>query len=312
MNHTDKRAEFITVFGSANIDIGGIPHYELLDNDSNPGVIRITPGGVGRNIAHNLWLLGNQVKLVSAFGNDDFADRIRKSLKDTGIDIKESLMLEQESTSAYLYITEEDGNMRMAINDMDIYRHITPDFISKKEMLLKKSRYIVVDTNLPQNTVEYICKQSICPVIAESVSRAKVVKLKKILPYIHTLAGNYREAGTLTGKTIDPDDINSVSSAASMLLSEGAKRVIITLSHRGAYFADENSAKLLPAISSDKVNCTGAGDALISGVVAGYMKNLSFEESVRLGIASSSIAIESIETTNTELSFELAKERANI
>nr|MCR4892876.1 MarR family transcriptional regulator [Lachnospiraceae bacterium] len=110
MFNPDKNSGFITIFGSANIDIGGMPHYELIERDSNPGQIRISPGGVGRNIAHNLCLLGNKVKLVTALGHDTFADRLRENFNEAGIDADESLVSEQDPTSVYLYITEEDGN----------------------------------------------------------------------------------------------------------------------------------------------------------------------------------------------------------
>ena len=309
IKHSGKESGFITVFGSANIDIGGMPHLELIEKDSNPGLVCISPGGVGRNIAHNLCLLGNRVKLVSAFGNDEFAGMIRKNLWITGVDVKDSFISDKDHTSVYLYITDEEGNTKLAVNDMGIYRHITPEFISEKEDLLQNSSLIVVDANLPQNTIEYICAESCCPVIAESVSCAKVVKMKKALPNIHTIAGNYMEAGLLSGHTIDPDDFDSIRAAADALLSEGAERVVITLSHRGVFFADNNTSKQLPALKANMVNSNGAGDALLSGLVTGYARSLSFEDSVRLGTAAAAITLETSDTNNPALSFESASER---
>ena len=48
--------DYVVVIGAANIDIGGTPYKPLIPGDSNPGVIRMSYGGVGRNIAHNLSL----------------------------------------------------------------------------------------------------------------------------------------------------------------------------------------------------------------------------------------------------------------
>ena len=42
------------VIGGANVDIMGIADQALRPQDSNPGTIRTTLGGVGRNIAENL------------------------------------------------------------------------------------------------------------------------------------------------------------------------------------------------------------------------------------------------------------------
>ena len=64
----DKK--YVVVIGAANIDIGGTPYKPLIPGDSNPGVIKMSYGGVGRNIAHNLALLGVDVELVTAAGDD--------------------------------------------------------------------------------------------------------------------------------------------------------------------------------------------------------------------------------------------------
>ncbi len=49
-----REKDYIVIIGSANIDVAGYSHHPLNYADSNPGKIKFTPGGVGRNIAHNL------------------------------------------------------------------------------------------------------------------------------------------------------------------------------------------------------------------------------------------------------------------
>ena len=49
---------YVTVVGGVNMDIGGHPAAPLVMQDSNPGTVGMSLGGVGRNIAHNLSLLG--------------------------------------------------------------------------------------------------------------------------------------------------------------------------------------------------------------------------------------------------------------
>ena len=44
----------VTCVGGANIDVQGFSNAPVNMRDSNPGVIRLCPGGVGRNIAENL------------------------------------------------------------------------------------------------------------------------------------------------------------------------------------------------------------------------------------------------------------------
>ncbi len=315
---TDKREEsaktsrFITVFGAANMDIGGKPYGELTKKDSNPGQIRSAPGGVGRNIAHNLSLLGNRVKFISAFGDDIYARQICEGLWNAGVDTNDCFMSRKDPTSFYLYITDHAGNMELAINDMDIYGHLTPAFIREKSGVLSNSSFVVVDANLPEDTIEAICREFKCPVIAECVSCAKAIKLRRVLPLIHTITGNCLEAEALTGRKIDPEDPESLKAAADKLILEGAEKVVITLSARGAYFADKDTSMILSPVPARMVNSNGAGDALVSGLITGYAWGMTFEDSMILGMAAASITLETEKTNNPALSLEAALKRADL
>ena len=44
---------YVAVIGAVNVDISGTPDTALLPGDSNPGHVRVTMGGVGRNIAES-------------------------------------------------------------------------------------------------------------------------------------------------------------------------------------------------------------------------------------------------------------------
>ena len=43
-------APYVTVVGGVNVDIGGQPSNTLVPQDSNPGTVGMSLGGVGRNI----------------------------------------------------------------------------------------------------------------------------------------------------------------------------------------------------------------------------------------------------------------------
>ena len=80
-------APYVTVVGGVNMDIGGWPGEVPVMQDSNPGVVRMSLGGVGRNIAHNMALLGMDVRMVTVFGDDINAQKIAASCGELGIDI---------------------------------------------------------------------------------------------------------------------------------------------------------------------------------------------------------------------------------
>ena len=55
----------ITVIGESNVDIAVLSLAESNTKGCTPGAIAFHHGGVASNIAHNLCLLGHEVRLVS-------------------------------------------------------------------------------------------------------------------------------------------------------------------------------------------------------------------------------------------------------
>ena len=47
-----RSGSYAVVVGGVNVDIGGRSFAPLVAQDSNPGTVRLSLGGVGRNIAH--------------------------------------------------------------------------------------------------------------------------------------------------------------------------------------------------------------------------------------------------------------------
>lgn len=172
---------YVIVIGAANMDIAGRPDSSLVAGDSNPGKVTMSFGGVGRNIAHNLALLDGDVRLLTAFGEDYRARELKEGCLDCGIDIDASITVPGASTSTYLFIMDEQGEMQEAINDMQIYEYVTPERIEERLDVIQHAAACVIDTNLPQQTIEFIAKNVTCPIFCDPVSSIKAQKLKKIL-----------------------------------------------------------------------------------------------------------------------------------
>ena len=75
----------VCVIGGANVDITAASAKAFRVGDSNPGKVHVSWGGVGRNIAHNLVLLGDEVELLTIFGGGVFGPVIVKACRDIGI-----------------------------------------------------------------------------------------------------------------------------------------------------------------------------------------------------------------------------------
>ena len=227
-----RSGTYAAVAGGVNVDIGGRALAPLVAADSNPGRVRLSLGGVGRNIAHNLALLGTDVRLLTAFGRDLYGQQVLSSCAELGIDVSQALQEPDCATSVYLYISGPEGDMALALSDMEICRRITPAYLAKNLPLLNGAQVVVLDTNLPAESVAYLaenCRQSL---FCDPVSTAKAEKLLPILPRIHTLKPNRLEAELLADQPIR--DRAGAESAVRKLLDRGVKRVFLSLGARGS------------------------------------------------------------------------------
>ena len=82
-----RSGSYAVVVGGVNVDIGGRSFAPLVEADSNPGVVTTSLGGVGRNIAHNMSLLGLDVRLLTAYGDDLHGQQAAAVCSQQGIDL---------------------------------------------------------------------------------------------------------------------------------------------------------------------------------------------------------------------------------
>ena len=298
---------YVLVIGGVNLDICGQSAAPLRTGDSNPGRVYTGLGGVGRNIAHNMRLLGLRVKMVTAFGDDSFAQRITASCQALGIDVSRALRVPGAATSTYLFITDPNGDMALAVSDMSIYDRLTPGVLAERKSLADNARAVVIDTNLPEESITWLCENTEVPIFADPVSTVKAEKLRPVLGRIHTLKPNRLEAELLSG--VEIRDEAGLNAAADALLERGVKRVFITLGKDGTLAADKKERCRIRAPRGTVVNTTGCGDAYTAGLVWAYLQGLDLRGSALAGQAAAAAAMESRETINSALSESLLRER---
>lgn len=306
---SERETRYIAVVGGVNVDIGGRAAARLVAGDSNPGAVSVHPGGVGRNIAHNLSLLGVRTELLSALGGDLYAEEIARSCSALGIGLTHALRVPDARTATYLYISEPDGEMALALNDMAVCAHLTPAYLAAHEDVLSGAALIVADANLPAETLEYLAVHAAAPLFVDPVSAAKAGRVTPILPRVHTLKPNRIEAEALSGVAVR--DKKSAEEAAAALLRRGVRRVFLSLGEHGLLAAENGCFFWQKRIRAEARNTTGAGDALMAGLAWSCLRGETLARSARLGAAAAAIAAESEETVSPEVSAEAVLRRAS-
>jgi len=289
----------VTVIGGANIDIKGKPYKELRQHTSNPGHINIAPGGVGRNIAHNLAQLNVPVTFLSVVGNDDEGRRLLEETRQAGVNVEQVVISNTRRTGIYLAILNAIGDMDIALSGMDILEELNIQYLESKTEVIKNSEIVVFDANIPEESIRYItelCYNNNIPVVVEPVSIDKAKKLKNVLDKIDYITPNKEELESITEINILNDE--DMKKAVKYLRDKGIKNVIVTLGERGVYVSSEELEKFIEPYQTEIVDATGAGDALTAGLVYGIFNGYSLEVSAKLGLAAASLTISSPYTVN--------------
>ncbi len=305
-----RRGSYVVVVGGVNVDIGGRSYAPLVAADSNPGAVTTSLGGVGRNIAHNMVLMGLDVHMLTAYGDDLNGERVAASCSELGIDFSRALRVPGAVTSTYLYLTDPAGEMALAVSDMSVCEKITPAYLAENLSLLQNAQVVVADTNIPAESLAYLAENLTVPLFIDPVSTVKAEKLRPILSRIHTLKPNRLEAELLSEVSIR--SLSDVEAAADKLTELGVHRMFISLGADGVYAAMGDRRLHLPNIPGTMVNTTGCGDAFMAALVWAYLKGSDLETTAKAGLAAGSIAMESVQTIHPHMSAERLKERMGL
>lgn len=297
--------QYATVIGGANIDITGSPYYTLNLNDSNPGKTIMALGGVARNIAENLSRMGVDIEFITVLGDDLYSKEIQESCMELNIGLNHSQIIPGERTSTYLCITNELGEMQLAISDMEIYENISPSYLEEKLSVINGGSICIVDTNLTQESLNYLMDNCKVPIFIDTVSTSKTEKIKPVLHNIHTLKPNIIEAEILSGMKIE--SIEDLEKATDIIIEKGVKNIFVTLGSKGVYYTDGKTKGSILPIQTNIGNTTGAGDSYMAAVAWAYLNGFDLEKSAKAGLATASITIQSNLTVSKDISAENIK-----
>ena len=319
----------VTVIGGANMDINGFSLESLNMADSNPGKVVYCPGGVGRNIAENLCRLGTEVRFIGVIGDDPGGELLKNSSGRMGLNIEHSLFLScgltsksltpRNVTSVYIALMDSNGEMRLALADMDIMEEMTEEHLMSKAKVIMESAIVVLDANLPERIITFILDKFGAGLpgrgqsggrrplfFMDPVSARKAPRAASRIGAFDTLKLGRMEAAVLTGAET-PDTRKELDDAASHLIGKGVRRVFITLGKEGAYAANARTSTYRAARHVQPLNTSGGGDAFMAGIVYGTLCGWDEETTVSFSLAMSRITVQSISTVSPEMSLELVR-----
>jgi len=169
-----------------------------------------------------------------------------------------------------------------------------------------------MDTNLTTQAIHYVaylCNRENIPLIVDPVSIVKSRKLLGILPKISYLSPNIDELTALTGTVIRT--ASDRQKAINQLLQKGVKNVVLTNSNQGvSIFSREfPEGHFINTRHRRVVDITGAGDALVAGLMYGLYHQYSLLKSVQIGLTLSTLTVMSPESVCSKVDEKLIKNK---
>ncbi len=290
----------VVVIGGTNTDLCGESFAPIVGADSNIGKVTFSPGGVGHNIALNLSLMGEDVTFITAIGGDVFGSVLRENLA-LKLDISHSLFTDHRS-DIYLYVASPDGDMYVAVNDMENIKRLDETFIKGKKDVISSASTIVLEANLNEKTIATVLSYKRGLVLADAVSTLKVDRLVPSFDKIDVLKPNLMELEYIYGRRIESD--SALLDALGSLIERGLGAVLLTLGKRGSVYFSHKKVIYCPSRTIECVNATGAGDSFLSGFAFGLIEWGDEEKAIRAATAASEITIKSPDTVSKEMTRE--------
>ncbi|MGM0411132.1 MAG: carbohydrate kinase family protein [Bacillota bacterium] len=299
----------IVIIGGSNYDLKAYSE-NYIRYTSNPGKVETSLGGVGRNIAENLGILGENVTLLSAVGDDHFGKKLLKETKKSKVNISSIKIVEDIKTGLYLAHLDKDGDLIAAIAAMEIMDYIDKNYIKEKIDIIKNAELLIIDTNIPAESIEYALKLSNefnITNLVETVSVDKTKKLNNLLNYIDYLTPNLDEVESLFN--LKNDSVCEFNERIARVKREYLKReepvtIFVSCGEKGVLILSEQLVDFLDAkkISEKEIKeTTGAGDALLAGIAHSLVKEKSIKRAVKFGMKAAVLTIKSNYTVNPDL-----------
>ncbi|MBT2685479.1 1-phosphofructokinase [Bacillus sp. ISL-37] len=249
------------------------------------------PGGKGINVSRVLRSLGVESKATGFIGGftgkyvEEFLNR--EGVQTRFINVEGDTRINIKLKAG----TETEINARgPEISTLAI------ESLKEQIMLLGNGDFLILAGSIPSSMPESIYEEivQICKKTgAEVIVDAEGDLLKSILDYRPFLIKpNHHELGQLFNKQITNAD--EAIFYGKKLVEAGAKNVIVSLAEKGAVYINEIDAYKAAVPQGEVKSSVGAGDSMVAGFVAQYLKTGDRKEAFRYSVASGSATAFSI------------------
>ena len=255
----------------------------------------ILPGGKGINVSIILKRL--EIESIALGFISGFTGKEIKRLVENENVKTDFINIEKGSSRINVKILEE--NNETAINTTGPLVHNQDiENLYKKLDILTENDILVLSGSIPKGISEDIY-EAICARVQEKkvkivvdATKDLLLKTLKYKPFL--IKPNHHELGEIFNLKITNKE--QALEYAKMLRQKGAKNVLVSMGSNGSVLLDEDGKTYKKDIIRKKnaINTVGAGDSMVAGFLAGYLKYQNYEEALNLAISSATATVNSV------------------
>lgn len=293
----------IALFGTVFMDVKGFSANPYDPIGRNPGLVKFIHGGVGRNVAEDLGVLGVPVTLVSTVDQSGIGDEIISRLQGNCVNTKHLRQVEENGMGMWLAILDQHGDLAGSISRMPDLK-LFEDLIDEKgEEIIKESTHVAIEIDLNEaisDKVIALARKYNKPVYGLPGNLEVTLKHPELLAGMECFVCNDIEAGKLFEVTFDAENIEAMQVELQKFANaKGICSMVVTMGEKGAmYYHKGNKESGYYKVQPVKmVDSTGAGDSFFAGLVTGFVKGYLMRESVQFASRVAAYTIQSEEST---------------
>lgn len=242
--------------------------------------VAIESSGSAFSIACHLAEMGKNVALASVVADDAMGLAVREQLKAIGVDVS-NLRTAEGSTPVQVELLNVLKDPQMVFGNSKLYEAMTPEMAEGWSELFDNAEAIVVDGNLPKETLEYIARKygnkDDVKLFFDPASHAGAVNSRDLLGSFYCVMPGRVEAEAMVRDTVLSAE--QLMEAGEFFENKGVAKTIITIKGGGLYYkAGAVAGMLKPERVLSFADTSGAGDVVSAAVVAADLEGKSIEE----------------------------------
>ena len=279
----------ILVIGSLNMDL-------IVKTDRLPKLgetvigtsFYTIPGGKGQNQAVAAAKLGADIQFIGKIGKDSYGKELLENLKENKMSTDGIILSDEVTGRAVIQVDKNGNNTIVVIGGSN--SALTEEDIKEKYDFLKNCNIIIMQHEIPVDTVKFIIKEGkkLGKMIILNPAPALIIE-DTYLNSLDYLILNETELDFMSG-TKNNNNKERIKECKNFI-NKGVKNIILTLGEKGGIFINKKGETEYKAYKVKAVDTTAAGDSFIGAFAVKLSEGKTEEEAVRYASAVAALTV---------------------